>query len=154
MKENLLIQNDSKTLKGLLDEINICIFTTNNHKERKQFFSLMPNAKVDEDGTIWFFANRKSRKINEIETNAAVHLLYTHPGKKNYVDVWGDARLIADDIKMNELWNPVVKTWFPEGKDNPYICLIKVVPEKVYYWDSGTNQCIRFFKNISAPRVA
>jgi general stress protein 26 len=87
MKTNLFSSDALKKLKGLLDEINICVFTTGNDKEYKNFSGVMPTTKVEEDGTIWFFTSKKSRKVNAVESNSAVHLMYAHPGKKNYIDV-------------------------------------------------------------------
>jgi general stress protein 26 len=142
MQENLPIKAGSQKLKGMLDEINICIFTTSDDKKQKNFSGLMPNTKVDEDGTIWFLTNRKSRKINEIESNGAVHLLYTHPSKNAYVDVWGKARMVEDGIKISEMWNPVTSALFPGGQDKSQACLIRVEPEKVNYWDSRTNESV------------
>ena len=36
----------------------------------------------------------------------------------------------------DELWDPMVKVWFTEGKDDPRITLIKVEPDYGYYWDN------------------
>ena len=145
MQEAIPSPADPKKLKGILDEINICIFTTADKEKKQNCSTLMPNSHVDDDGTIWFFTDKKSRRRSAIESNGNVHLLYTHPSKKNYVDVWGNARMVEDGGKINELWNPIVTAWFPDGKQKTEVCLIKVEPQKANYWDSTTNESVSFF---------
>ena len=40
----------------------------------------------------------------------------------------------------------MVKTWFPEGKDDPNLSLIKVSTKSAYYWDTDGNRMINFLK--------
>ncbi len=44
---------------------------------------------------------------------------------------------------MEELWNPILKAWFPEGLDDPNICLLKVNVEQAEYWDSPSSTLVQ-----------
>ncbi len=46
---------------------------------------------------------------------------------------------MRDRKKIEELWKPEFKMWFPEGKDDPEIALLKVSLEKAEYWDSPSS---------------
>lgn len=46
------------------------------------------------------------------------------------------SRIIRDQLKSQELWNPFVEAWFPEGPQDPNIVLIRVQADTAEYWDS------------------
>ena len=134
-------------LKDLVSDVNICMFTTmdeNNEVRSRPMFT----ASVDEEGNIWFFTNEFSEKVNEVSKDNIVHLIYSHPGKNIYVDVKGSCSMIIDRKKMDELWNAAAKKWFPEGLDDPKICLIKVATEDAYYWNHSRSKMGLFFQMI------
>ena len=58
----------------------------------------------------------------------------------------GEASIVTDRQKIDELWNPAVAIWFKDGKDDPNIALIKVAPNSAYFWDTDGNQMINFLK--------
>lgn len=105
----------------------------------------MTTADIDEEGNIWFFTNEYSPKVYEMENNLDhVTLCYTDHGSSTYVCVNGKASLVKDPAKMKELFNSMVKAFFPEGLDDPRLALIKVTPKHAEYWDSNSNSMIRF----------
>ena len=46
---------------------------------------------------------------------------------------------LRDRAMIDELWRPEFKIWFPEGKDDPEIALLRVSLEKAEYWDSPSS---------------
>jgi general stress protein 26 len=105
---------------------------------------------VDDDGAIWFFSAKSSEKNQEIQQNSKVQLLYGHSGKQNYVSIEGEASISIDRQKIEELWSPLVKTWFQEGKDDPELTLIKVDPVHTYYWDTKHGKMVAFAKMLAS----
>ena len=77
-------------------------------------------------------------------------MFFAHPGKSSYLLVNGEAEIIFDRAKTEELWNPVAKIWFEGGKDDPDISIIKVTPTTAYYWDTDGNQMINFIKLVAS----
>src|SRR5215217_731265 len=114
-----------KKFKYLVHDVNICMFTTID--DHSTLFSRpMSTAKIDEEGNAWFFTNEFSEKIQEVSKDNIVNLIYSHPAKNIYVNVKGTCTVIIDRKRMEELWKPSMKTWFPEGLDDAKICLVKV----------------------------
>jgi general stress protein 26 len=95
------------------------------------------------DGTLWFFTWVDSAKVHEIEHDQHVNLSYADPSEQVYVSVSGRARLVRDRAKIEELWNPVHKAWFPQGVDDPNIGLLRVDVEKAEYWDSPSSKVVQ-----------
>lgn len=106
----------------------------------------MSTQAVEEDGTIWFFSSKESNKNSEIARTNKVQLLYGDPGKSDYLSVEGNADIIVDQKKMDELWTPIIKTWFQEGKDDPNLSLLKITPSEAYYWDTKHGKMVSFAK--------
>jgi len=44
--------------------------------------------------------------------------------------------------KVRELWRGALKEWFPEGKKDPGLALLKVTIDKAEYWDASENRMV------------
>ncbi|NBO18761.1 MAG: hypothetical protein EBV03_05955 [Proteobacteria bacterium] len=97
---------------------------------------------TDFDGNLWFFTSMDSPKVAEIERNNQVLLLFSDPAKQNYVSVYGNAVIRNDREKIAELWSEMARAWFPEGKDDANLRLIKVEMERAEYWDSPSQALV------------
>jgi hypothetical protein len=42
------------------------------------------------------------------------------------------------------------KAWFPEGKDDPNLVVLKVTTDEAAYWDSTSSKMVVFFSMIKA----
>lgn len=135
--------------KKLVSEVNICMFTTLDN-DLKISSRPMSTVDVDAEGNAWFFTNEFSEKIQEVSKDNSVNLIYAHPGKNIYVNVKGSCAVIIDRKKMEELWQPSMKSWLPEGLDDPKICLVKVKTEEAFYWNTNSSKMGVFFQMLKA----
>lgn len=110
----------------------------------------MSTQAVEDDGTIWFFSSKQSNKNREIGNKNKVQLLYGDPGKSDYLSVEGSVMITEDKEKIDELWTPVIKTWFQEGKDDPNLTLLKITPSDAYYWDTKHGKMVSFVKIMAS----
>ena len=145
MEKNLQQEEAIKKFKKLAQEVNICMFITNTNEE-KEHTRPMATIDVDDDGTLWFYTDIRSIKVEEVSIDKQVHLTYAHPGKESYMDVWGTSSIVTDRTLIKEKWSPVVKAYFPGGADDPNVALMKVRPTSVYYWESETGKMVQFLK--------
>jgi general stress protein 26 len=137
-------------LRELAEAIDICMFCTNLKTDDGASCRPMSTQKVCDEGNIWFFSNADSDKNKEIEQDENVQLFYSHPGKDSFLIVNGVAELIFDREKIEELWSPVLNAWFPGGKEDPNISIVKVIPTTAYYWDTDGNKMINFLKMVTS----
>jgi len=111
----------------------------------------MAALQMDEDGTIWFFTKRTSPKVDQIDNNQhRVNLSFSDVSDANYVSISGTADELDDRAKIDELWNPQAKAWFPKGKDDPELILLKVHTQMAEYWDSSDSTMVRLFQQAAA----
>ena len=103
--------------------------------EQGHFFSRpMAQQEVEFDGDLWFFAERDSRKVAQI--NANPHVGVTLTSNDTWVSLDGEAEIVDDKAKAKELWNAWVEAWMPEGPDDANVVLIKVTGHSAEYWDT------------------
>ena len=149
MQNTIHQEEDVKKFKELIEYVDVCMFTTLDD-DYKLHSRPMSTAQVDEEGNAWFFTNEFSEKINEISRDNAVNLIYSDPAKNIYVNVKGTCTMIIDRKKMEELWTPVLKAWFPDGLDDPKLCLVKVVTEDAYFWNNKASKMTAYFNMLAA----
>ena len=158
MEKNLQSAEALEKFKKLVNEVNICMFITNNNTGDTHTRP-MATIEVEDNGTLWFYTDIRSIKVDEVEREQEVHLTYAHPGKESYLDVWGGATVVTDRKLIKGKWSPVVKAYFPNGDEDPNVALLKVTPRECYYWESETGKMVQFFKMAVAavtgePKVA
>ena len=143
------LENEARKYKRVIEKIKTGMMVTryqsDNIKSRP-----MATIKVDDNGDLWFFTNEFSEKALEISGNNEVLITYSHPTSNDYIVVNGYATIVKDADKMKELWQPIVRMWFPGGLHDTKLCLLKVEPYEVEYWSGSTNKFLVFFKMVTA----
>ena len=148
--ENLNDKEAIDKLKSLVNDTMVCLFCTDLKTNDGSTCRPMSAIKVCDQGNIWFFSEKNSDKNKAIETDKDVQLFFSNPTKSTYLVVNGEAEIILDKAKIDELWTPIAKIWFKEGKNDPNISVIKVTPNNAYYWDTNGNRMINFLKMIAS----
>ncbi|WNH51590.1 pyridoxamine 5'-phosphate oxidase family protein [Stenotrophomonas oahuensis] len=123
-----------KQLAELIRDVDIAMFTTTG-VDGRLYSRPLGTQQVEFDGDLWFATAADSPKVAEISLNPQVNVAYASPSKNTYVSVAGTARIVDDRAKVEELWSPAMKLFFPGGKDDPNLRLIHVRAESAEYWD-------------------
>ncbi len=102
------------------------------------------NRYVDYDGDSWFFACDDTRTVTDIQRDPQVGLSLQGKGgllgkPPIFIAIEGKAELIRDKAAFAEHWVKDMEIWFEQGVDTPGLVLIKVVAERIHYWD-GKDQ--------------
>ena len=139
-------QNDpnARKLYDLIKDVKIAMMTTVD-TDGTLHSRPMHSQQADEHGDLWFFTKLPSPKLTEISRDNEVNLAYSDPDRQHYVSVSGKAEIVRDRAKIDVLWSEGMRTWFPEGKDDPTIGLIRVHPVKGEYWDSPSSTMLHLY---------
>ena len=148
--ENLNNKEAIDKLKRLVNEITICLFCTDLKIDDGSTCRPMSALKVCDQGNIWFFSEKDSDKNTAIVKDKNVQLFFSHPATGSHLVVNGEAKIVLDKTIIEELWTPVAKIWFKEGRDDPNISVIKVKPTSAYYWDTDGNRMINLLKMVAS----
>ena len=139
-----------KKLVEMMEGVRVCMLITREKDSEDLSGRPMNVSKIDNDGTVWFFTKASSSKAAEIEESTKVSIAIANENSNNYLMIHGSAILVNDKIKMKELWNPILKAWFPLGLDDPDMSLIKVMPYEVNFWDSSSSKMVVLFNILKA----
>ena len=102
------------------------------------------------DGTLWFFTRVSSHKVEEVQAQHRVGVTYSEPSRQNYVSLSGDASLVRDAEAIASHWGEAMRTWFPKGKDDPDIALLKVDVTQAEYWDAPSSTMLHAYGYVKA----
>jgi general stress protein 26 len=141
-------QEAIEKVRELIKEIDFAMLTTINGGHLRS--RPMSTQDVEFDGDLWFFTSDKTHKVDEIEADNRVNVAYSSPDDNHYVSVSGRASVVKDRGKIEELWNPIYKAWFPEGLDDPTLCLLKISVEEAEYWDSPNSKLVQIAGFVKA----
>lgn len=131
-------------LWDLIKHIKVAMLTTRQPDGTLHSCPMMTQGKRF-DRNLWFFTAASSYKCQEVEKDSVVNVSYADPGGNRYVSVSGRARLVQDRAKLQELWTPLVKAWFPKGLDDPELGLLQVTVDRAEYWDAPAGGAVTLF---------
>lgn len=98
-----------------------------------------PMAIQDPDGLndcdLWFVTEHNSPKVVEINQDHRVCIACFRQRDGAYLSISAAARIENNRDEIARLWKPDWKLWFPEGKDDPSIALMKCNVQRAEYWE-------------------
>jgi general stress protein 26 len=125
--------SDTQRVWEFMKKIGICMLASWDGQElqaRPMAAYLRP-----EEHAVFFLADARHHKDDDIKTYSKVCLAFSDTGAQNYVSVAGEAEVLNDRAKIRELWGIPAKAWW-KSPDDPNIRLLKVTPVDAQYWDA------------------
>ena len=138
-------------LSDLIKDVRIAMLTTvfegNELHSRPMAYQ---HPKEGFDGTVYFFTRGSSGKVHEMEAAHNVNVSFSDPKGQDFVSISGTAQLSRDEVKMEQLWNPALKAWFPDELKDPDIALLVVDTKSAEYWDGPNSVVIHLVGVVKA----
>ncbi len=132
------VTNDLNKLFDKIKDVRMAMLTTfdeQNNLHSRPMATIRPEA----DGSLLFLTDANSAKVYELNKDSKVNLSYADPSANVYVSVSGTANAYRDAAKAAELYTEPMRAWFPKGKEDPNIMILKVTVERGEYWDSPSS---------------
>ncbi len=143
--QDLLGKEAGKKIKELAEKNSTCFFLTDITSGDPTSVRPMAATKIDEEGNFYFLSANDSQKNADIEKDSKVQLLF-QGSNSDFLSVYGEAIILTDRALIEELWEPIVKTWFTGGVNDPRITVLKVTTIEAYYWDNKHGDAIALIK--------
>lgn len=140
-------------IRELVKEAQTCFFCTAVPSGETSAARPMNVREVDDEGNFWFLSSVDSHKNAEIGIDPSVRLYLQGSPHSGFLTVSGHASISRDKGRIDELWNPMIRTWFTGGKDDPRVTVIKVTPTEGYYWDNKHGDAIAGIKMLIGAAV-
>ena len=115
-----------KAAREIMNLANTCALITIDDKGIPRVRTMDP-FPPENDFTVWFGTNNKSRKVEQIKNNPKVTLYYLDNDDSGYVTIHGIAQIVNDELEKEKRWKDEWKAFY-KNKTNDYV-LIKVSPK-------------------------
>jgi general stress protein 26 len=135
-------QAKTEHLKDLLESFDTAMLIT--HHGEKLHARPMQVVGVEGASTLWFVTSDRSPKAAELRDG---RVSVTLQSKGRYVALSGTAELVHDRAKVDALWSASWMVWFPDGKEDPSLVLIRVEVADAELWDNAGSRGLRYAVN-------
>ena len=146
--QDLSGQEAVNKIQELVKKGQTCFFCTVAGSNGSSAARPMNVRQVDEEGNLWFLSASDSHQNMELALDSSVRLYFQGSDHSDFLQLNGKATISRDKVKIGELWEFVIKTWFTEGVDDPRITVIKVAPSEGYYWDNKHGNTVAGVKML------
>jgi len=132
-------ESDFNRFVEFLDHFDNAMLVTQRDTELRS----RPMAVGDhtQDGRIRFVTRDDSGKLEELNENDAVNV--SMQGDNRFLSVSGHARLSKDRDLIDKTWSRRQAPWFAEGKDDPHITVLEVIPTHAEFWDQSEMNAVQ-----------
>ncbi len=141
-------QDQADTLWKLIRSTKFAMLTTADDGKLRS--RPMAASQDSFDGTLWFFTRASAHKVEEVQSEQQVGVSYADPDKQNYVSMSGTATLVQDRATIDAHWGEILRTWFPKGKDDPDVALLRVDVTQAEYWDAPNSKMVHAYGYVKA----
>lgn len=136
-----MIVHPQRHLNDLLENFSTAMLITRSG-DRSIHGRPMSVAEISEDGDLCFATSLDSGKLRDIELDPDVTLIFQ--GDSVYISLQGTAHPSTDPALIDRLWSEAWRVWFPEGKDDPSLVILKIEPLDAEYWDNSGREGISY----------
>ncbi|MGE3247170.1 MAG: pyridoxamine 5'-phosphate oxidase family protein [Beijerinckiaceae bacterium] len=104
-----------------------------------------------EEGLIWFFT-RDDTDIAKKANGGTAHMCLVGKNQDYHACVAGSLDTIRSQPHIDRFWNTVAAAWFPDGKHDPHLTLLRFRPSDAAIWAS-TGSAISFGWQIAKANL-
>lgn len=142
---------DLKRVRKMIRDVRVAMFTTvaaDGVLRSRPMVAASPDTWT---GELWFVTRASAPKAEEVRDHQHVNVAFSAPDDGIYVSIAGRAAVVRDAEKLRDVWDRTLKPWFPEGKKDPGLALIRVEVERLEYWDAKQNRMVGVGGAPAAP---
>ena len=140
-------------IRDIADKAQTCFFCTMAGTGESNGVRPMNVREVDDEGNLWFLSADDSHKNEELGESTEVRLFFQGSPHSDFLYLDGTATVSRDRERIEKLWQPMIRTWFTGGKDDPRITVIRVTPTSGYYWDNKHGNAVAGIKMMIGAAV-
>lgn len=93
----------------------------------------------EHDGTVWFYLRKDNDLVKQSGDGKPGMFCLLTKDHGFIACVSGTVAERYDRDRIERFWNPVVSAWFPDGKDDPDLTLLRFDPQDAQVWVSQSN---------------
>lgn len=104
-----------------------------------QHFQPMTAFAEPETGEIWFFTSSDTDLARDAANGRHAMFVVQAKDREFQACIGGRISVEQDRARVDKYWSPMVAAWFPEGKDDPSLRLLRLDCEDARVWISESG---------------
>jgi general stress protein 26 len=120
--------------------------------DTRQHFQPMTAFAEPENNLIWFFTRDDTDLAARARGGAEAMLVVQSRDHDFHACIGGALSLARDSLRIDRYWSPVVAAWFPDGKDDPRLTLLRLDARDAELWISKGGP-IRFAWEVAKANL-
>lgn len=92
-----------------------------------------------EKGPLWFFTSHGNSLVTALGQAHRAMAHYVSKGHDLFATIHGDLRLDTDQATIDRLWNSHIAAWYPQGRQDPDITLLRLDTETAQIWLNASS---------------
>lgn len=114
----------------------------------------MTGFRDGESGAVWFFTRDETDLARQVGAEGDRPALFCLVSKdrETYASIRGALSLSHDRARIERFWNPVVAAWYPEGRDDPRLTLLRFEPHEAQLWFAARGP-VRFAWEVARANL-
>ena len=97
----------------------------------------------EDGGQLYFFASRSEHLVQGMGQSHDAVATYASKGHDLFADVHGTLALDDDRAVIERLWNPIIASWYKDGKDDPDLALVRFDTDSATIWKAETGATLK-----------
>lgn len=126
-QQDLSVDQVVTTLRG-----SRFVMLTTATAEKKLLAHPMTPQQVTDDADVWFFIGMDTDQANALAAGKQVNIAVSEAG--SWLSVAGQAEFVKDRSKIEELWDDEASAYYPAGKEDANLGLVRVTSQSAQYW--------------------
>ena len=94
---------------------------------------------LDEQGAIWFFASSDSTIVENVARERGAVATFAAKGHDVFAAIPGEITLDMNPKTIDGLWTPFVAAWFPGGRTDAKLRLLRFDADRAEIWLDGSS---------------
>jgi general stress protein 26 len=129
--------NDDAAEHRLWKEVEQTRFGMLGLADARQHFQPMTAFAERDEGAIWFFTRNDTDLATAVGQGEDQAMFVVQSKDQDFQGCIGGALTeIRDQARIDRYWNPMVAAWYPDGKDDPSLTLLRFDVRDAEVWIS------------------
>lgn len=142
--------NDGRNhLHDVVNDFDVAMLVT--HTAYAMHARPMAVVCLDDGIGAYLVTDINSLKVDEIDANPSA--LLTFQSARKFASVRGELTVLHDRQLIEKMWKEAWKVWFPDGKSDPNIALLKFTAHEGEYWDNAGMKGLKYVYDAAKAYV-
>ncbi|MEO6954200.1 MAG: pyridoxamine 5'-phosphate oxidase family protein [Polyangia bacterium] len=106
---------------------------------------------LDQDDSLWFMTSIDAEGTVELQRTPTSSVIAQ--SSSSYVSLQGKSTIVTDRTRIKAMWKKMHEVWFPDGPEDPKVCLVHFVPTEADFWDVSTTLGVKYLFQVAKALI-